>query len=227
MLEHDIIVSFILMLTISCFTGLIIKKLVVIPYTISLVIMGLVISFLHFDIAENIHITKEIVFLIFLPPLLFQGAYHLQLDELKQNFVPILLNSIPGVIISTFIIGFLIHIILGLDLIYAFLFGALISPTDPISVISIFREVGAPKRLRVLMEGESLFNDGAGVVLFTVILGLIVENTEFNFLNSFVNFLYVCAGGFVVGYLAGKIANSIMRPINDHLWELMLTVILV
>ena len=162
------------------------------PYTIALVIVGVVLGFFDFF---DVHLTPHLLFLFLLPALLFEAAFHLEFKEVKENFWFILLFAIPGVLCSVGLVGILTYFgittLLGREftLLSAFLFGALISATDPVSVLSIFRELGVPKRLSVLMEGESLFNDGTAVVVFGIfgsIMGVTGADVVFD-LNQEIN----------------------------------------
>jgi CPA1 family monovalent cation:H+ antiporter len=170
-----------------------------------------------------------------LPPLLFEGALTMNLDHLSRNFKIIVTMAIPGVLVSTFITGGLIHLIigraLGLDLLVSLLFGAMISPTDPVSVLALFKRLGAPKRLSTIVEGESLFNDGTGVVIFGIILALIGsdvagQNPAFIFGTGAINFLIVTASGLSLGGFLGFAAYKFLGKIDDHLIEVTITFLL-
>jgi CPA1 family monovalent cation:H+ antiporter len=139
-----------------------------IPYTVGLVLAGLALSLRP---PIQLELTPELILAILLPPLLFEAAFHLNIDHLRRNVGTILLLAIPGVILTMLITGSILSFGAGLPLSAALVFGALIAATDPVSVVGIFRRIGAPKRLEVLLEGESLFNDGTAIVLFGIALG--------------------------------------------------------
>ena len=105
---------------------------------------------------------------LFLPPLLFEAAFHINLNEPRRNLWTVLILAVPGVMLSMVLVGGMEAWGVGLSWPAALVFGALIAATDPISVVGIFRRLGAPRRLAVLLEGESLFNDGTAVVLFNL-----------------------------------------------------------
>jgi len=184
-MEAHLIGTVIALLLVACVVALLAEWLRF-PYTIALVCVGLVIALTK--LAPSITISKDVVFHLLLPPLLFQGALHMDLERLKNNWRSILMLSIPGVICSTLLIGFLLHWFWKIDLVYGLLFGALITPTDPISVLAILKRVGAPERLRVILEGESLFNDGTGVVVFSVILGMVAGGNTFDLSHTVLEF---------------------------------------
>jgi monovalent cation:H+ antiporter, CPA1 family len=150
-------------------------KFVRVPYTLSLVIVGLVISPMHF--LPVAHVPPELILLIFLPALLFEAAWNLKLDHLRENWLPIMTLAIVGVVVSVGVIGAILHWGIGLAWPSAMLFGAMISATDPISVLALFKKLGASKRLTTIVESESLFNDGTAVVIFRIILGVVMGTT--------------------------------------------------
>lgn len=172
-----------------------------------------------------------------LSALLFAGALHVHLDQLaKQKWVVATLASV-GVVTSTFLIGFATYYIfplLGLDfpLIYCLLFGALISPTDPIAVLGILKTVGAPKSLETKIAGESLFNDGVAVVVFLVMLGFVATNadghhTELSVMGVLTLFLQEAVGGAIYGFVLGYIVYKMLASIDNYQVEVLLTLALV
>lgn len=204
------------------------SKWVPVPYTLALVVVGLVISPMHF--LPPIHISPDLILLIFLPALLFDAAWNLKLDRLKANLVPILSLAVVGVIFSVGMIGLILHFLAGLSWSAALLFGSVISATDPVSVLALFKKLGAPIRLTVILESESLFNDGTAVVVFRIILGVVIGVTGLDspgsiIANSLIQFVVVIAGGFMLGGLIGYVAAKLTSYFDDHLLEIMLTTI--
>ena len=194
------------------------------PYTIALVLVGLVVAVLN--LTPHIIISHDIIFTLILPPLLFHGALHMDLSHLKENWRSIVLLAFPGVVITTLLIGLLAHHFLHIPFIYAMLFGAIVTPTDPISVLSILGRVGAPKRLRTILEGESLFNDGTGVVVFMIILEMIHSQAQFDLGYALTKFLMVTGGGTVIGIAVGVGAYHLLKRLDDHLLEVAITVVI-
>jgi len=220
LIAHEVGV-YIGLLLITCVVGILTNFIARVPYTIALTLVGLVISFFHFgpEIQET-GFGKELIFFVMLPPLLFQGALHLELNRLLRHFWPICLFAIIGVLISTFVIGGMFMWLGGIgNLLVALLFGAMVSPTDPVSVLAIFKTMKVPDNLRYLVEGESLFNDGTGVVIFTIILEMIISGGEFHTFHAVFEFVKVAAGGLVLGGALGMITFWIMGKFEDHLLE--------
>ena len=160
--------------------------------------------------------------------LLFAGAIHINIKDLNEQRVPIVVFSTLSVVISTFVVGTLVYFIpikdLEIPYIYCLLFGALISPTDPVAVLSILKQAKVRKSLETKIAGESLFNDGVAVVVFAVILEL--ANGTSSDLNAFnVAWLFVkeAGGAFVLGILLGITASRAMRKIDDYKVSVLIT----
>ncbi len=193
-----------------------------VPSTVVLVLVGIALSF---RTSQPIELTSDIILFIFLPPLLFEAAFHLDLRQLQRDTPTIALLAIVGVLLSTIVVGGIISVGTRLPLGVALVFGALIAATDPVSVVAIFRKLGAPKRLEVLLEGESLFNDGTAIVLF----GLAIEALsvgEFNFIDGIISFIIVSGGGIIVGLGLGWVASRMIAMVDDHLIGTTLTTVL-
>lgn len=167
-----------------------------------------------------------------LPALLFAGCLTVNVNDLKQHKWAIAGLATFGVIIATCVIGFSTYFILGalglkINLMYCLLFGALISPTDPIAVMGILRNAGAPNHLRVTIVGESLFNDGTAIVVFTVLLALITAGGAPTVSGVALLFAQEAVGGVVYGLALGLLTMWILRTINVAHIAVMVTVVMV
>jgi CPA1 family monovalent cation:H+ antiporter len=193
------------------------------PYTVGLVLVGLVLGALAERVAwlEPLHeltLSPEIILFIFLPTLIFESAFNLDARLLSQNMTPVLTLAIPGLLLSTAIVGGLLALVTPLSLGSALLFGALISATDPVAVTALFKELGAPKRLTILVEGESLFNDATAIVLFRLILlvlagGALAAGTLG---RGILEFVVVFVGGLVVGVIIGYLMIRTIALARDE-----------
>ena len=193
-----------------------------VPYTVALVVVGLLITF---QSPLEIILTPELILALFVPPLVFEAAFHLNLNELRNNLPAILLMAVPGVILTTFIVGGMLVLGLKLSVPIALVFGALISATDPVSVVALFRTLGVPKRLSVLIEGESLFNDGTAIVLYSLMLTIALTG-NFNLAESVVDFFVISIGGILVGLVLGWLIAQFISRVDNYLIETTLTTVL-
>jgi monovalent cation:H+ antiporter, CPA1 family len=204
-----------------------------IPYTVALVVAGLLITFQE---PLEVELTPELILSLFVPPLVFEAAFHIDFRDLRQSLTPILGLAIPGVLLTTLMVGAIVSYGLGIPLIDALVFGALISATDPVAVVSLFRALGAPKHLTALVESESLFNDGTAIVVFQLMLAAALaaaggaaaeqQSTTLAVLAAIVDFLRVSVGGLLIGGSLGWITAKIIARIDDYLIETTLTTVL-
>jgi CPA1 family monovalent cation:H+ antiporter len=192
------------------------------PYTVSLVLMGLLLAI---GTTWEFEATPELILAIFVPPLLFEAAFHVDLTQLRENLLPILTLAVPGVLLTTLLVGGMIAVGAGMAIGPAIVFGALIAATDPVAVVSLFRALGVPQRLALTVEGESLFNDGTAIVIYRLALAAALTGA-FDPLPGFVEFLRVSVGGMGVGLVLGWITARLVARLEDRLIVSSLTTIL-
>ena len=191
------------------------------PYTVALVLIGL----LGFQPGfRDIHLTPDLILEVFLPVLLFEGAYNVNAQRLRHELLPVTLLAVPGVLVGTLVTGAIVHYALALSWGIALLFGALIASTDPIAVVSLFRELGVPRRLALLVEGESLLNDGASITIFQIILAAVVTG-EFSIGMGIGRFLLTVAGALAVGAVIGYGGSRLLRVTDSAQIQITATVV--
>jgi len=239
-MDYFVIAS--ILVFISALFGYLNVRFIKLPNTIGLTVITILFTVVIFGIsyfddtllrAERFIITqidfKSVLLDIMLSFLLFAGALHTDLRKLNEQRWPVLVFATFGVLVSTFLIGISVYYVfmaIGLNVafIYCLLFGALISPTDPIAVLGILKQAGAPKKLEIKIVGESLFNDGVGVVVFLTIFGLAKGGEEgFSFSDILELFAVEVFGGLLVGGFLGWATYRLMRSINDYNIEVIIT----
>jgi CPA1 family monovalent cation:H+ antiporter len=192
------------------------------PYTVSLVLVGLFIS-IQRPIA--VEVTPELILAIFVPPLIFEAAFHLDFRLLRSNLTPIIMLAVPGVLLTTLFVGGMVALGAGLSFATAAVFGALIAATDPVAVVALFRTLGVPRQLAAAVEGESLFNDGTAIVVFNIALTAALTGV-FDPLGGVFDFLRVALGGMAVGVALGWLTAQLMARVDDRLIVSTLTTLL-
>jgi len=187
-----------------------------IPYTVLLVCIGIILSELgeYWDFLKPLkefQLTPDLVLFIFLPTLIFESGLNLNARQLIKDIAPVLALAVPALLFSTFLIGTGMWFLLSIDFTTALVFGALISATDPVAVVALFKELGTPERLTTLVEGESLLNDATAIVLFNILLGIALYGgmTWADSGQAVAEFIKVFIGGILVGVLFGILVSWI------------------
>lgn len=215
------------------------------PYTIAMLLLGigtgLVLARIpgasegHGVLAllgHGAHISSDLIIFVFLPALVFESAYSIEVVDFRKNVGAVAVLAVPALVLATVLTGGAMIGLTGANWHWgwpaALVFGALISATDPVAVVAIFRELGVSKRLAVLIEGESLLNDGTAIVVFTLLVQLLTgEVAELDAVGALARFAWVVSGGLLVGLgLSWLLSSWIGRLFNDPLAEITLTLVL-
>ena len=181
------------------------------PYTIGLVVIGMILGiaaecFEFLKPVLGVDLSRDLIMYVLLPALVYEAAINIKLPSLLQELVPVMMLAVVGVVLSTLLVAYLLNGLTPLSYAGALLFGALISATDPVAVLALFKEIKAPERLSLLMDAESLFNDATAIVMFGIVLTFIQIGGIFSgqmLLASIQNFFYVFFGGIAVGSILG------------------------
>lgn len=230
-----------ILIVLSALFGYINVRLLKMPITIGLMVITLIFTLIvivigYFDdtlllrekeLVQSIDF-KTVLLDIMLSFLLFAGALHTNFEQLRVQRWPVFVFATAGVLVSTFLVGTFMYYglnLVGLEInfIYCLLFGALISPTDPIAVLGILKQAGAPKKLETKIVGESLFNDGVGVVVFLTIYQIAQGGNEISFVHVAEMFAVEVLGGVVLGILLGWVTYRLMKSIDDYDVEVIIT----
>jgi CPA1 family monovalent cation:H+ antiporter len=184
--------------------------------------VGLGLAFVNIRL---VNLSPELILEIFLPPLLFEAAWNIRWRELKENWLPVTFFAIIGVIISIIGVSLALSQFTALPLSISLLVGASLAATDPVSVVALFRELGASKRLTVLMEGESLFNDGVAVVAFVLLVGIPLGTDVFSLTGTITRFGTFVGIGVGMGCLVGFGISYLTQRFDLPLVEQSLTLV--
>jgi len=213
--------AFVLLMLVAAIVAMLARHLRV-PYSVGLVVAGITLAFLPF--APKVELTKDLIFTVLLPPLIFEAAFYLHWKELRRDLPVILLLASVGVLLSAATTALGMHVAAGWQWPSALVFGVLIAATDPVSVIATFKEAGITGRLRLLVEAESLFNDGTSAVAFGIVVALAVGQSLTPVAMGATLFLTV-GGGLLCGALLAGILILIVGRTNDYLVEITFTTV--
>ncbi|WP_457747599.1 cation:proton antiporter [Sulfurimonas sp.] len=217
-----------ILFVIASFVSIIAKR-INLPYTIALVAVGLTLGAMH--LLHPPSLTQELLYSIFLPPLVFEAAIHLRTSDLWRDGLVISTLVIPGVVVSTLVTA---AVIVPISIHYTqievitwsvgILFGAAVAATDPVAVVSLFNKLGTPRRLRLLIESESLLNDGTSIVVFILALQFI-QGSLGSPQTAVIDFFRIVGLGLIVGSIIGLASAFIMHHLDDAMITITLTTV--
>ncbi len=230
----DQVMGLMLLVLVASLTALLSHRFPRLPYTIALVLVGIGLREIsqysgYLTMMTDFQLTPELVLFVFVPTLIFESAYHLDARELQSNLLPVLALAVPGLIISTGLIGGIIFAVSDFELIICLLLGAILSATDPVAVIAMFKQLGVPERLTVLVEGESLFNDATSLVLAGLLVGIALSGdvTVNTLVDGVLEFALVFVGGTILGVVFAIVCAQLLGRIETMpVVEISLTTVL-
>jgi CPA1 family monovalent cation:H+ antiporter len=226
--ELETIQALVLLMIAATIVGVVASR-VKLPYTVSLVLVGIGLKAL--GIAPEFKLTHDLLMMVFLPALLFEAAIHFPANELKQFAPSIAALALPGVLLTAIATALVLQVefsTFGLKhpvgFVHFLLFGTIIAATDPVSVITLFRQLGVDRKLSVLIEGESLFNDGTAIVLYSIVLGMLNAG-HLDISDGLIKLVMVSAGGIFIGAVLGLFASFVVSLMEDHLISIAVTTV--
>jgi CPA1 family monovalent cation:H+ antiporter len=211
----------VLLLLISAVVAMLTRRLHL-PYSVGLVAAGIILAILPFS--PKVSLSKELIFNALLPPLLFEAAFYIHWEQLRRDFSVIVVLATLGVLVSACVTTIGMHYLARWQWLGALVFGVLIAATDPVSVIAIFKEARAHGRLLVLIEAESLLNDGTAAVAFGVVIAL-ASGQQLTSLEIAATLLKTIGGGILCGVAVALGARLLATQTDDHLVEITFTTV--
>ncbi|MFC4402497.1 cation:proton antiporter [Gracilibacillus xinjiangensis] len=194
------------------------------PVPTILILLGVGLAFIpYFDSAQ---LTEYTIYHVFLPALLFVSAYQFPIKDLRKNASIILSLATIGIILNVLFLGYLISLISPLSFVQSALVAAILTPTDPVSVVSVIKKATGNEQIASMVDGESMLNDGTSIVLFTTLLSVATREKGFSFTSFLGDFLLVSIGGAVIGLILGYLVSKIVHYSHHRNYQLMLSIIL-
>ncbi|HEY7527324.1 MAG TPA: sodium:proton antiporter [Candidatus Limnocylindria bacterium] len=212
---------FIILIAVSTVVALATRRTRFLPYSVALVVLGLVVSVL--DLPVDLQVDPAILLSVFLPGLVFEAAYRTDLRLLWRSAGAVAFLAVPGVLLSAAIVAVVLNAVTQIGLVACFVVGAVLAATDPAAVLAVVSKLHVPRQLTTLIEAESLFNDGTGVVLFALAVGALrapVEGWQVIIGLGVVTFVSAA-----IGVVVGFIGSRALTRADDHLIELMISVV--
>ncbi|MCT7980595.1 cation:proton antiporter [Laspinema olomoucense] len=216
---EELAIILIILLLVATFVAIFSRRFKV-PYVAGLVLAGLAIT--EF-LPGNIGLDSSLVLNLFLPILVFEASINTDITRLRSTIVPISVLAGPGLIVSFCVTGLVVRLGLGLEWIPALLVGVILAVTDTVSVIAVFKEVSVPSRLSTIVNGESLFNDGVALVIFTLLVDVQIMG-NFSFIHGLQQLFIVIMGGTLIGVIVGYLSSGLLTRYDDGLTSILLSV---
>ncbi len=215
----DAIRLFVALVAVAAIVAIVVRRLAI-PYTVTLVLLGLLAADLS---PAQLEVTPQLVLLVLLPGLVFEASLGLDLDELRRSFGGVALLAVPGVVITAGIVAVVLRAATGLDLGLGLIVGSMVAATDPVAVIATFRQLGTPSKLRTAVEGESLLNDGTALVIFAISLRALGGGVTLA--DEVTAFAVAIVASTAIGVAGGFVATRLMALVDDHPIELSLSLV--
>ncbi|NNG04137.1 MAG: cyclic nucleotide-binding domain-containing protein [Inquilinus sp.] len=220
----EIAVTLLVLAVLAAFAGLLepLARRLMLPHSVLLAGLGLGLGALAaaqpglglLGDLENVALGADTIVYLFLPVLLFQTGLTIDVRRMLDDIAPVLLLAIVAVVVCTVAVGLAVAAVSEVGLVACLLLGAIVATTDPVAVVGIFRDIGAPRRLSILIEGESVFNDAAAIALFSIMLGLLATGGELDGIAGTATFVVLFAGGVLVGAAGGWLTILALRPVR-------------
>jgi CPA1 family monovalent cation:H+ antiporter len=215
--------TFIILFSIASLVAFAVRR-TLIPYTVGLVVVGVVAG--QFQFVSPPELTKDLLFALFLPGLVFEAAYNLHASDLRSSWRTIVTLAVPGVVLSIGLVAAAMVVVFQfigsstpLDWRTSVVFAALVAATDPIAVVALFRQLGVPQRLTTLVEAESLFNDGTSIVVLSLVLAF-VSGADASVGALSLQFVLVIGGGILVGAALAFGIARMAKHVDDPMLEI-------
>ncbi len=229
-MEIVALIRLLVVLLLIALAVILLTRRLAVPYTLGLVIVGLLISLS--GRIPDFHLTPDLVLFVFLPALLFEGAWAMSIPMLRENWKTIVLLAGPGLLLELVLIAVPLRFLAGIDWQEALLLAAILSPTDPVAVLGLFRQLRVNEQLSTIIEGESLFNDGVAGALYHLFLAfalLAMQKQQLTggeiVLEGLGIFALQAGGGLLIGGLCGFLVSRFVRYLDDALLETTITLI--
>jgi CPA1 family monovalent cation:H+ antiporter len=221
--EQRFLLLLILVGALATVLGLVSRRARLLPYPVVLAGAGIAVGLLPGG--QFPRLGGSVILLAFVPGLVFEAALTLDLTELRRRMLPVSLLATVGVAMTVLLIGALTHLLLGFSWASGFLLGAILAATDPIAVVTLLRRLKAPGGLAAILEGESLFNDGSGVAVFSAVLATILSGSP-SLGDATIRFLEITLGGTAIGLAVGFLGLALLRFAEDAPLEILATLVI-